>query len=112
MLSGPLPVLTRRRCRFHALFDPAAPLGIGDVHELDADCAAIDFARRVGVGARDGELGKLDRLQIAQRIEIRLKVAPAAEGVPDSRLGFGRGAADSMNACCRLINVLAQETLL
>ena len=28
-------------------------------------------------------------MQIAERVEIRLKIAPAAERVPDSRLGFG-----------------------
>ena len=62
---------------------------IGDMHELGANRAAIDLARGVRFRAGDVEFGQGDRLQIAQRIEIRLKVSPAAEGVPDALLGFG-----------------------
>ena len=42
LIEGPVRGLSRcGRLRLDALFDPAPPLGIGDVHELDADCAAI-----------------------------------------------------------------------
>ena len=67
--------------RFHALLDPLAPLGIGNVHELDADAAAVDAARGISFVAGDVQFGMAERREVAERIEVGLQVSPAAERV-------------------------------
>jgi hypothetical protein len=72
--------------RFHAFLHPLPPLGIGNVHELRTNRAAINAARRFGVRARNVEFGHSDRFEIAQRIEVRLQVSPAPKRLPSLAL--------------------------
>ena len=68
---------------FHALLDPKAALGLGQVHEFGANGTAIDGAGLVSRLARELKLGVRLRRQEAQGIEGCLKVSPAAEEVED-----------------------------
>ena len=56
-----------------------ARLAIRDVHEFHADAAAIDAPRRIRFGPVDIQFGHRPGFEIAQRIEIRLQVSPAAK---------------------------------
>ena len=58
------------------------------MHELNADAAAVDAARSVSHIAGDVQLGMGQRSEVAQRIEICLKVAPAPERVQNALLFF------------------------
>src|SRR5271167_281543 len=72
--------------RLHALLDPLAAVRIGNVHELDADAAGVNAASGVGYFASEVQLGMRERGKVSQRIEIRLKVSPAAERVQHALL--------------------------
>src|SRR5690242_14504780 len=56
------------------------------MHELSANRAAINSAGGLGFGTGYVQFGHGDGSEIAQGIEIRLKVSPAAEGVPNTLL--------------------------
>ena len=77
--------------RFQAVDDPLAALGVGNVHELGADGAAIDFAGAVRVRAADSQLGVVKRRKVAEWIEVGLQVSPAAEKIEDVLLGLVSG---------------------
>ena len=74
------------RCAFDLFLDPEAALGVGDVHELDADAAAIDAAGFAGplVVAGDFEVGMRLRGQQAERIELGLEIAELAKEGKDA----------------------------
>ncbi len=71
---------------FQAVDDPLAALGVGNVHELRADGAAIDFARAVGLRAADSQLGVIKTGKVTERIEVGLQVSPAAEKIKGALL--------------------------
>jgi hypothetical protein len=83
-------------CAFEPVDDPSTALRVGNVHELGADGAAINCARSFGVLAFELKLRMLERLKVAERIEIGFEIAPATEKVEDAlalfyfRTGFGR----------------------
>ena len=70
--------------RLHALLHPATALGIGNVHELGADGAAINAPRGVRLVPRDFEIGMSQGGEMACWIEIGLQKTPAAERVHDA----------------------------
>ena len=51
------------------------------MHELDADGAGIDAARGLGFVAGHIQLRMRQRLEVVERIEIGLKISPAAERI-------------------------------
>ena len=59
--------------------DPAAAFRIGDVHELDADGAAINAPGLLRDFAFGRQFGVRLRPEKAERIEVRLEVSPVAE---------------------------------
>ena len=76
------PLVEARRLGLHALLDPAPALRIGDVHELDADGAAVVAAGVVGgrrVRALEAGLGL--GLDAVHGIEVRQQIAQPAVGV-------------------------------
>ena len=75
---------------FHAFLDPAAAVGVGDVHELDADRAAIGIARLAGEFAVDLEVGLRLRTEEAEGVEVSLEVSPVPEKV-ENALAFRAG---------------------
>ncbi len=89
--------LIRRNVALEALLDPGAALRRRDVHELGADGTAVVAARLLGGGAVRGWRGEgFGREVLAERVERRLQVAPAAEDVEDGfagEAGFGGMAA-------------------
>jgi hypothetical protein len=77
---------------FEALGDPVASFAGGDVHELGADGRAVETARVGGEVIVEVELGDRERLEIlAEGIEVRLEIAPAAEGVESLVFDLRRG---------------------
>ena len=75
---------------FHAFLDPAAAVGVGNVHELDADRAAIDIARFAGEFAVDLEVRLRLRTEQAKGVEVRLEVSPVPVKV-ENPLAFQAG---------------------
>ncbi len=67
--------------RLHAFLDPLTPLEVRNVHELDADAAAVDATRGVGGTAGDIKFGMSQGGEVPQRIEVCLQVAPAPKSV-------------------------------
>ena len=57
LVEYPIAVDSIILLRLHALFDPAALFGIRNMHEFDADRAAVNAARLVGDIAVDVQLG-------------------------------------------------------
>ena len=86
-LEDGLPIDRGRRL-LHPLLHPAPPPGIGDVHELDPDRAAVPGARAGGRLAGLDQVGVRARVERAQRVEVGLEVSPPAEGV-ENRLVAG-----------------------
>ena len=73
----------------HLRLQPLALCGVDDMHELDADAAAVDGAglgRELAFGRGRGEW--LGRQVLAERVERSLQVAPAAEDVEDGIAQF------------------------
>ena len=66
---------------FDALDNPLAALGLEDVHEVGADCAAINFAGFLRDWAADLQVGIFQRLEDFERVEIGFEIAVAAEKV-------------------------------
>ena len=56
------------------------------MHELHADAAAVNAARGIGYLAGYVQLRMAERGKVPQRIEIGLKIAPAAERVHNALL--------------------------
>ncbi len=90
---------------FEALLDPGAALWRRDVHELGANGAAVVAASFLGGGAIGSGRGKgFGREVLAERVEGRLQVAPAAEDVEDGFAGgggLGGGLGFSGEGLCR-----------
>ncbi len=66
---------------FHALAHPVAPLGVGHVHELGADGAAINAPRLIDRRTAETQLRRFLADVMFKGIELRLHVTPAAKGV-------------------------------
>jgi hypothetical protein len=73
-------------CRLHVLLDPLPALGIGNVHEFHADAAAVSAPRLVGNVAGNLQVRMRLRGEMSQRIEVGLKITPAAERVQNAFL--------------------------
>ena len=56
------------------------------MHELHADAAGINLPRGVGSTATDVKLGVRKGLEVPQRVEVCLKVSPAAERIDHALL--------------------------
>jgi hypothetical protein len=69
---------------FDTLRNPSAPLGLRQVHEFHANVAAIDAARLLGSFAGQFQIGKLLRLEYAERIQRGFVIAPAAKRVKNT----------------------------
>jgi hypothetical protein len=67
--------------------DPQTAVRVGAMHEFGADRAAVDRPRRLRIGSLHLQLGVLQRLQPAERVEVGLQIAPAAERIADWSLG-------------------------
>src|SRR5712692_3638848 len=74
----------------HALLDPAAPLGIADVHELRAHRAAVHAARFAGEFAFHPQLWMRYRRQKTEGVEVSFQISPAAESVKHTLAFVGR----------------------
>ena len=70
-----------RRLGLHPLLDPAPALGVGDVHELDADRAAVPAAGRSAVAGSAPRAGLRLRAQPVHRVEVGLQEAEPAVGI-------------------------------
>ncbi len=66
-----------RRIALQPLGNPAAALGIINVHEFGADRAAVEFSRSSGGFPVDDQFRMNDWRQEAERIQIRRKISPA-----------------------------------
>ena len=66
-----------RRIALQPLGNPAAALGIINVHEFGANRPAVEFSRRRGGFPVDDQFRMNDWRQEAERIEIRRKISPA-----------------------------------
>jgi hypothetical protein len=80
----------RGRGLFHLLLQPLPLRGVGNVHELNADAAAVECAclgREFTFGRGRGE--GLRREILAQRVERGLQVAPTPEDVEDGIAPIG-----------------------
>jgi hypothetical protein len=84
------------RRAFETLDDPTAAFHVRNVHELRADGAAIDLASGFRVLTVELQLGMRDAREVAERVEVGLEIAPAAEKFEYAfscfyvRSGFGR----------------------
>ncbi len=63
----------------NALLNPAAALGVGDVHELNADAAAIDAARFPRPLVVDLKVGMRLRREEAERVQFGLEISKLPE---------------------------------
>ena len=86
-----------RRGALHLRLNPFTPLRVGDVHEFDADGAAVKRARLGGCvvfAIRERGWKRLLGQVLAERVERRLQVSPAAEDVErqGARGALNRGA--------------------
>src|ERR1019366_9694012 len=80
----------RGRGLFHLLPQPLPLRGVGNVHELNADAAAVERAslgRELALGQGGGE--GLRRQELAQRVEGGLQVGPTPEDVEDGVAPIG-----------------------
>src|SRR3989442_2432882 len=94
------------RRRFEPLGDPAAAFRFGQMHEIGTHCAAINAAGFLGgFAGQPLQVRVFQRLEQAKRIERRLQIAPAAEGVEDTLAlfvaGCFRGAGYFREVACR-----------
>ena len=69
---------------FQAFLDPAASYRVGDVHELSADCSAINPASLLGQFAIRAQLRMGHRRQKAEWIEVGFQISPVPERVEDA----------------------------
>jgi hypothetical protein len=65
---------------FEAFLNPAPALGIGNVHELSADGAAIHASSFLRELAIELKVGMLRGLQESQGIEVGFEITPLAKG--------------------------------
>ena len=91
-----MPLLNRFRIAFHPLLDPTAALGIGNVHEISTDAAAIVMACLAADVTLNPQIGMVPAFEKAERIKIRLEVSPSAEKVKNALTLFNR---DFEKAC-------------
>ncbi len=71
---------------FQPVDNPLPALGVGNVHELSADRAAVNLPCALGVRATDSQLGIFKRGEMAEGIEVGLQISPAAEKVKNAFL--------------------------
>ncbi len=70
---------------FHAFRDPAAPLQLRQVHEVCADCAAINAASFFGsLAGQPFQIRLREWPEKAERIKLGFVVTPAAKRVKDA----------------------------
>src|SRR5262249_55026030 len=96
-----------RRGSFHTPGDPAAPGGVFDVHELDANGAAINAASFASQFAVDFKFGTGLRGEKAKRIEVGLQVSPAPEGI-EHQLALRAGRLyfrHTLRSCCHVSRI-------
>src|SRR5581483_1104952 len=83
-------LIDNRRSALHAIANPAATLGTGDVREFYADGSAVNVARFAGESAIACEFGMRLWAKKAEGVEVGFEVSPAAKRFEDT-FALGRG---------------------